>query len=475
MAEAKSLNDKQQHKIVHNEITNSPIKKVVLVDKTNEYYIALHGQNAQKYVSFRELDQLNYFLNVIKAKAGNKKIISDNIEEAIQNFRPEDRIKNKVSLLYTKMADVLEQKLTQAQQENKKLLILIGDRHDNWDSGFLQLIALDICKKNNIKHFLAEAPKNFMQKPLSYGTEFWQHYMMNLNAPIIFRAALKNNMLLHACDPLSRDWADNKVTFRERGQAINKTISTLNEDAICVTGSAHIADMMSDVLLQSQYLTVTFQTQMIINNSESDIFLRSELDTQQKEVIASIKDAPQNTDIEYLIEKKKSIDNELIKLNLSNSYSIAHKKDDAISSNEEIIILPIKEEYKFEPGKSTSFIPSDIDAINIAIDTISKHNPNSKTLNALQHTKLSIEKIRNILFKCPSYTAKFYYYAQILLDPNYKLPTNFEKLGTGILPQDVGYFKQFSSTLESYHQEENWNDFDDLLKEVFNNTFYPKE
>lgn len=464
MAKAISHENTQSYTIF-NTIESSPINKIVLTQNPNEFDIGLYGTNGEHKITAREPHKLEYFLNWFKQQNKNDPIISPEMTEAIQNFHPEnDKIKKeKIDLCYTKMEETVKQKLKQAQQENKKLLILIGDRDDNWDSGFLQLIALDICKKNNIQHFLAEAPKNFMHKPLSYGTDFWQPYMKNFNAPITLRAALEANMSLHAYDPLSPDWSCHKVTFRERAQSMHKTISKLNQNAICVTGTAHISDIMSDILLQSQYLTVTFQAQMVINSSESDIFLSRALDNEQKEVVKSIKDAHRNANIEHLIKKKESIDDELIQLNFSNAYSIAHKKDDAISPNEEIIILPIKEEYEFKPGKSTSFIRSDINALDIAIDTISKHNPDLKTLNALKNTKSLVKNIHDLLFTCPSYIHKFCCYAQLLLNPNYKLPKDCEKLGNVMLKHDAHYFKNFSSTLTPFLHQEKWNDFDDLF------------
>jgi hypothetical protein len=339
-------------------------------------------------IQFQDKEQLNHFLKVVSTEININPTIQIKIADAIKEFHPENNIQEKVSSLYTQMQVSIEEKLQKAQLSNKKLLILIGEDHGSWESFILELFALDICKKNNIENFFAECSKKLLEIITQNNTNFWAQYKNEDHTNVVFKAALKNDMLLHLVDPLHFENIAGEVTYKERADKINEVLLCTPGDAIFCVGATHLFDIISQKSLSLKYEIITFNTCPLDNTLEqyeSDksalLWDRNTLDRLQKEALnANPPDYESSEMVENLIDV----------YNMKNMYLFDKNK---------VIDLFIDPDGQKVLGSLNQ-------VLDIATATISAYNPDSPTLETLSAMSDVDKQAQGIFYASPSYETR---------------------------------------------------------------------
>jgi hypothetical protein len=283
----------------------------------------------------------------------------------------------------------IEEKLQKAQLSNKKLLILIGEDHGSWESFILELLALDICKKNNIQNFFAECS----QKMLKIITQnnipnFWKQYKNEDHTNVIFKAALKNDMSVHLVDPLHLENITGKVTYKQRADKINEVLLCTPGNAIFCVGATHLFDIISQESLSLKYEMITFNTCSQDNTLEQYesyksalLWDRETLDRLQQECL---------TADPYDFESQDKLETLIDRHNMKNMY---------LFENNKVIDLFIDPDGQKVFGSLSQ-------ALDIATATISAHNPGAPTLSTLGAMSDVDKQAQGIFYASPSWETK---------------------------------------------------------------------
>lgn len=384
-------------KTYQNTIENSPIKQVIISNNT----IKLYGEQAsdneeivpKKFLAFTDIQKLKRFLNFLSNEKNIHTAISQEIVDAINHFHPKHNIHQKASLLYSQMEQSIQEASKKAGETGKKLLILMGEEHCSWDSFLLDLLALDICKKNNITNFFAESSELILRLKTPINQPyFWALYENENHYPILERAALKNDMALHLVDPLCWDAATYKTTWKTRENKINEAISSANVAGIFCVGYAHLWHINS--ALSSQYEIITFNTGYSgFSNSElyqTPLLTRAELEARQQEMLSSYQNAIHENDAYYdfgnFVKSYEECTEQVDSYDIQNLYSTT-----------KVIDLSIATKSGYTTLESYSKV------LDIANDIISEHNPGSPTLETLKTIRLFTDQLQNIYLTSPSH------------------------------------------------------------------------
>ena len=428
-------------KAIQNTIISSPVKKVAI----GKYSIKLYGQdngydrfnqnitpiNPLEFEDKKQLEQflsfissktniVEQFLSFISSKTNIDSPINKEITEAIDNFHPECTLQPIVSNLYTKMQDSIESELKKAQLSNKKLLILIGEDHKSWDSFVLELLALDICKKNNIYNFFAETcPETLQIISTHKSIHFWETYNNGDHYDLLYRTALKNDMLLHLVDPLNFESMEGKVTYKQRADKMNEVLLCTPGDAILCVGAAHVIDIISEKSLSSKYEILALNTVHSAN------------------ILAAYHTLPWS----YRCLNRKKLDERQQGCLNSDKY------DDLMLLEQVIAMRNIKDMSQLKNKVTDLFISPDqnkivvsaTQALNILTNTISAHNPGSPTLETLSAISDVYKKAQDVFYTSPSWNNKCQQMYEQLISPT-KDQKNLRDEFNGLNKQELSYF-----------------------------------
>ena len=236
-------------KIYLNNIPNSPIKSVIIDDDKG---IALYGKSG-KELTLKNKVYIDNFFNFIGKKHHILQVVTPEINEAIQNWSTQyiNRLKYKGLEEYNRMGEIIEQKLREAREEDKNLLVVLGEEHECRDPQFFQLLLVDICLTKGIKNLLLEESSVEAYSPTityyAYNHLFWN---------VISNSMLQQNISLHPIDPLHEQYGERKVSPLSRDKAILKSILEVGKDAIVVVGGAHMVDFMKNDELKKYKLAI---------------------------------------------------------------------------------------------------------------------------------------------------------------------------------------------------------------------------
>lgn len=374
--------------LLKNKIPGSPVSEVEIGDHS----ITLYGrqiESTKPAVTFHNLQELQNFCTFLTQKTG-KQVITKEIEDLIKAFHPEGTTHGKVDLLYTQMKASIEEKLQKAKNSGKKLLILVGENYYSWDSFFFALLALDICKQNDINNFFVEASEDLFKIVSSENiANFWGTYKHRSHSTTLSKSAFKNGMVLHLVDPLQLA----EVTYQERANKINETLEVANANAIFCVGESHLFDIMSDDKLLSKYEILTFNTShpMLDNsldNSPALSLTREQINNIQKEMITEFQ-SPQNTDdLDELADDYEFLEDIITVKNIKDMYL----------DNKEVTDLYINPNEKV--------ISSCVAALNVAKNIISRYNPGSSMLAILDEMSGLYQQAQDIFYVSPSWRNK---------------------------------------------------------------------
>lgn len=363
---------------------------IKLYGETNTGYNRYNKKiTTESSIQFQDKEQLNHFLRVVSTEININPEIKTSIDNAIINFHPEVSIQKKVSTLYTKMKDSIENKLRKAQLSNKNLLILIGEDHISWESFLIELLALDICKKNNIYNFFAECSQEMLEIVTQNNIpNFWTQYKNEDHTKVIFKAALKNDMSVHLVDPLHLENIAGKVTYKQRADKINEVLLSANGNAIFCVGAVHLFDIISQESLSLKYEMITFNTGFQDNTLEQYeryqsalLWDRKTLDRLQQECLtADPVDFESNDNLGGLIDR----------YNMKNMY---------LFKNNKVIDLFIDPDEQKVLGSLSQ-------ALGIATATISASNPGAHTLSTLRAMSDVDKQAQGIFYNSPSWQMK---------------------------------------------------------------------
>ncbi len=265
-----------------NTTENSPITKVEIGGHKG---ISIDGTPNNEYtpsIFTKDHTEIYYIFDFI-AKKVNSPAVTPEIDNAIQNFSAQyiQKLEKKAGKRYDEMAQVITQKSKEAQQEQKKLLVLLGERHYQTDPQCGQLLALDICQKFGITNLLIERPSidRLIKPSLEHRADITADFLLN----IISSSELQQYISLHAIDPLRDDLLYRKVSGLTRNKAINETIVGIGTDAMCIVGVNHIPHIIADPELSKIYNFAIFYNAQSTRYPEYDQKSSEQLDNLLKE------------------------------------------------------------------------------------------------------------------------------------------------------------------------------------------------
>lgn len=424
----------------NNNIKKSPIKSVLINDDQGiTVYGVLNPRDSFGPCITRIMnprDSHLYCLFDFIAKAIGSRAVTTEIENAIQTFFAQyiPKLEKKASKRYDEMTEVITQKSKEAQQEQKKLLVLLGERHYETDPQCGQLLALDICQKLGITNLLIERPSldldNVIKPSLQDRANIRPDFLLN----IMSSSELQQDISLHPIDPLRDDFLYNKISGLTRNKAINGEILKIGQDAMCVVGANHIPHIITDPEISKIYKFATFYNDEsldpITDPKMSKIYTsfsfynQSVYDKKSPQELNNLLKSQESLALECdlksqeLIKKVQDMENDhLTKYNTLPNWNEKHPINDLTKQ-----ISTLKREYfgymsrtlaitkLLRPQEMSNIsimdnrvasIPSALDAIDIAINVISANNKESKLLNVLKNQKVWFQKIEDIISFSP--------------------------------------------------------------------------
>jgi len=178
--------------------------------------------------------------------------------------------KEALSSLYDKAHSLIQKELRLAEGEGKKLLIIVGERHDSHNSLISELIFGLAAHQLGINDILTETDSHsiideLLAKPVNLKKLVIEPY------EILMPILMKMGGRFYSVDPL-RGLGISEV----RNQAINTKIASLdsNSHSIFFCGSLHLVHLINDDLLQARYRLLPINTVSDLNQVLSSAMSR---------------------------------------------------------------------------------------------------------------------------------------------------------------------------------------------------------
>lgn len=403
--------------------TNSPIDWVGIGDKQ----ISLHGpknilfmnseshiNNLFDYIERTSKEQTvpvehkdetqavskSYINNLVGYIGGifSKKAIPAENKDETQAVSP--KIKNEISnwfvnrdkLLreegneqYQNMKKIIDAKALAAQQENKNLLVVIGERHHSPASHLFQLFVLAILNKNGVNKVLEE--KSTTTSTIQYDKFAMISNYVNKDvlSNVLATPKLKGTISSQPIDPCHKGYVNRSISPCTREQEINRAILEQNDSAMCIVGAAHIYHIIRDPQISEKYKLLTFDS--------SDLPLREEYKNKSQEELENLVQYQE----QLILQNDDQIKNDISK---GHSSELDKKYDNDVLLTRTTICL--MKALKPDEIKNLSLergdISSDTEALNIAIDVITANNPESKVIAGLKEVQKNYQQLEAIRY-----------------------------------------------------------------------------
>lgn len=450
-------------KIYKNNIQGSPIKYVGIVDNQ----ISLHG--SKNILLMNSKSQINnlfgYIHRILKTEA-----VSPEIKGHIQNYftQRNETLQDLGNERYLRMKKIIEAKALKAKAAGKKLLVVMGEEHHLPDPHFFQVAALDICKTNGIQNVLVELPES--TPLLSSGKNIVIHNYLSkqLFFNVVSSLCSAKPISLHPIDSLHDEYGERTVSPQTRDQEINQSILKVDADALCVVGGAHIHHIKTDPALLAKYELAIFHSANLAYEKQYQNLTptaRNEL-LKNKELL--------------ILNTEQEIKNALSKANLSAPDLKFGRYEDLTlgkmylmksMSSEEITNLSLEDD-------TAKAIPSDTEALDIAVNVIKQNNPQSVILTKLQTLNNNYKKLQEVQEKVQEIQEKQGYFDNILikvdldyLRGNITYEKYLEEKSSDWMFQNqsinmyFNFFPQEDYDQESSEESEGSDEFDDAQNE----------
>ncbi len=313
--------------------------------------------------------------------------VSPEIKKAVSNwFVNRDKLlREEGNEQYQNMKKIIDAKALEARQENKNLLVVIGEAHKVPASHLFQLFALDILNKNGVNKFLEE--KSTTTSTIQYDKFAMISNYVNKNvlSNVLATPKLKGIISSQPIDPCHEGFEDQSISPCTREQEINRAILEQNDSAMCVVGAAHIHHITTDPQISEKYKLPTFDT--------ANLPLREEYKNKSPE---ELKKLIEDQDI-IILKKKEQIKNDISKCDSS---ELGKKCEDHVR----LLVTKICLMKAHKPDKITNLslergdISSDTEALNIAIDVITANNPESKVIAGLKEVQKNYQQLEAIRY-----------------------------------------------------------------------------
>lgn len=322
------------------------------------------------------------------------------IEDTLQDWsiKRTKSLEDKANERYLFMKKFIDDKAQKAREENKKLLVVMGEEHKLTDPHFFQVLLLDICTTIGIENVLLELPSTEQLIPskdtTSLDITIHHYFYQDLFSNVLSKSHEKTNISLHPIDPLHNNYGKRTVSPKTRDKSINQSIKEVDQDALCVVGGAHIPHITTDPELSEKYEYAIFHSANLAYvphfKNASDTTLNKWLKIHQSSASKTEKNVSEqlNSPSNESESKKLDLDSEFKRYEASNRGQMYVMKS---QMPEKIINLSL------EDGTAKA-IPSDTEALNIAATVIEQNNSQSKILiglRALQNDYKQLQEIQD--------------------------------------------------------------------------------
>jgi hypothetical protein len=168
----------------------------------------------------------------------------------------------RVYSMYRKLRKEIEDTVTRARANNKKILITIGENHGDKRALIIELLIINlILEKNLLTTLTVEAPQSLLDTLKNEKNAIDQKY---LNLRHVLEIAEQANFTILPIDPNPDD--DNEL----RHEYFKQATLALNQDVMFVTGINHLAFLHEDEQIRNKYESLAINAANV--NSSSLLF-----------------------------------------------------------------------------------------------------------------------------------------------------------------------------------------------------------
>lgn len=188
--------------------------------------------------------------------------VSPKIKNKISNwFKNRDKsLREEVNEQYQIMKKIIDAKALEARQENKNLLVVIGEQHRSPASHLYQLIVLSILNKNGVNKVLEEQSTTTSTIQYDQSAMISNYVNKELLSNVLATPKLKGTISSQPIDPCHEGYGDQSISPCTRAQEINRAIVEQNDSAMCVVGASHIHHIITDLQISEKYKLLTFDS-----------------------------------------------------------------------------------------------------------------------------------------------------------------------------------------------------------------------
>lgn len=248
-------------------------RSVTPIDPTGQYENSLPGYlketacPSSNSLSFTDLVPQQGRSSFTLPSAGMRQRVDEAFLESGHEaaFRSDGHYLSQISSLYDEASSLIQKELKLAEAEGKKLLIIVGEKHDSHNSLISELILAFASHHLGVRDILTETHAQSQidevvaKKPINLKKPFVTHQ-------ILLPMLLKMGNKFYSVDPLQF-----KGASEVRNLAINNELVNLNSNShsIFFCGAAHLTHLASDDLpevkiLQTKYRLLPINT--VANN-----------------------------------------------------------------------------------------------------------------------------------------------------------------------------------------------------------------